>query len=108
MIATPVADLARRARRWQRALKETGVSMAVVASESTVGGGSLPGQTLPTRALALEVPSPDALAGRLRAADPPVIARIEGDRLLLDPRTVLPEQDATLIEVLRAVLAAET
>jgi len=106
MIATPATDLARRARRWQRALKETGVPMAIVAAESTVGGGSLPGQTLPTRALAIEVPSPDALAGRLRAADPPVIARIEGDRLLLDPRAVLPEQDATLIKVLRAVLSA--
>ena len=106
MIATPVANLARRARRWQRALKETGVPMAVVVAESTIGGGSLPGQILPTRALALEVPSPDALAGRLRAADPPVIARIEGDRLLLDPRAVLPEQDVTLIRVLRAALAA--
>jgi len=108
MIATPVAALARRARKWQRALKETGVPMAVVAAESTVGGGSLPGQTLATRALALEVPSPDALAARLRAAEPPVIARIEGNRLLLDPRTVLPEQDVTLIKVLRAVLAAGT
>jgi L-seryl-tRNA(Ser) seleniumtransferase len=108
MIAAPAPDLARRARRWQRALKETGVPMAVVAAESTVGGGSLPGQILPTRALALEVPSPDVLAARLRAADPPVIARIEGDRLLLDPRAVLPEQDAALIKVLRAALAAGT
>jgi L-seryl-tRNA(Ser) seleniumtransferase len=58
--------------------------------------------------LALEVPSPDGLAARLRAADPPIIARIEGERLLLDPRAVLPEQDATLIKVLRAVLAAAT
>jgi L-seryl-tRNA(Ser) seleniumtransferase len=106
MIAAPAPDLARRAHRWRRALKETGIPMAVVVAESTVGGGSLPGQTLPTRALALEVPSPDALAARLRAADPPVIARIEGDRLLLDPRTVLPEQDAALIKVLRVALAA--
>ena len=66
MIAIPLATLARRARQWQRALKETGIPMAVVAAESTIGGGSLPGQTLPTRALALEVPSPDALAARLR------------------------------------------
>ncbi len=105
MIATPVEALARRARKWQRALKETGVPTAVVAAESTVGGGSLPGQTLPTRALALEVPSPDALAARLRAADPPVVTRIEDDRLLLDPRTVLPEQDGALVEVMRATLA---
>ncbi|MEJ2555389.1 MAG: L-seryl-tRNA(Sec) selenium transferase [Anaerolineae bacterium] len=104
MIATPVQVLARRARKWQRALKEAGAPMSVVAVESTVGGGSLPGQTLPTRALALEVSSPDALAAHLRAADLPIVARIEDDRLLLDPRTVLPEQDTVLIEVVRAAL----
>ncbi len=105
MIATPLQVLARRTRKWQRALKEAGALTNVVAAESTVGGGSLPGQTLPTRALALEVSSPDALAAHLRAADPPVVARIEDDRLLLDPRTVLPEQDTMLIEVVRAALA---
>jgi L-seryl-tRNA(Ser) seleniumtransferase len=104
MIATPIEVLARRARKWQRALQVAGAPISVVAAESTVGGGSLPGQTLPTRALALEVPSPDALAARLRAANPPVVARIEDDRLLLDPRTVLPEQDTMLIEVVRATL----
>jgi L-seryl-tRNA(Ser) seleniumtransferase len=106
MIATSVQVLARRARKWQRALKEAGAPIAVVAAESTVGGGSLPGQTLPTRALALQVPSPDALAAHLRAVAPPVVARIEDDRLLLDPRTVLPEQDTMLIEAVRAALAA--
>jgi L-seryl-tRNA(Ser) seleniumtransferase len=112
MIATPVEALARRARKWQRALKETDVPMAVVAAESTVGGGSLPGQTLPTRALALQIPSPDDLAARLRHPElvegPPVVARIEDDQLLLDPRTVLPEQDATLVEMIRVVLSAES
>jgi L-seryl-tRNA(Ser) seleniumtransferase len=106
MIDTPVEALARRARKWQRALKEAGTPLSIVAAESTVGGGSLPGQTLPTRALALEVPSPDALAARLRAADPPTVARIEDDRLLLDPRTVLPEQDTALIETMRDALAS--
>ncbi len=106
MINTPVEALARRARKWQRALKEAGTPLSVVAAESTVGGGSLPGQTLPTRALALEVPSPDALAARLRAAYPPTVARIEDDRLLLDPRTVLPEQDTALIETIRDALAS--
>ena len=104
MIATPLETLTRRARKWQRALKEVDVPLSVVAAESTVGGGSLPGQTLATRALALQVPSPDSLAARLRAADPPVVARIEDEQLLLDPRTVLPEQDAALVNVLRAVL----
>jgi L-seryl-tRNA(Ser) seleniumtransferase len=107
MIATSFETLTRRARKWQRALREVGVPLNVVAAESTVGGGSLPGQTLPTRALALQVPSPDSLAARLRAADPPVVARIEDERLLLDPRTVLPEQDAALVKVLRVTLASE-
>jgi L-seryl-tRNA(Ser) seleniumtransferase len=120
MIATPLEALDRRARKWQRALKESGVPMGVVATKSTVGGGSLPGQILPTQALALEVPSPDALAARLRHPastwdsatgrlidESPVIARIEDNRLLLDPRTVLPEQDETLVKVVGAALAAE-
>lgn len=119
MITTPLETLARRARKWQRALKGTGVPMDVVPAESTVGGGSLPGQTLPTWALALEVPSPDALAARLRqgtrepaqAPDlveaPPLVARIEDNRLLLDPRTVLPEQDGALIKTMEAALSAQ-
>lgn len=73
----------------------------VVRSESTVGGGSLPGDTLPTWVLAAGVDQPDAAAAHLRQHQPPVIARVAGDRLLLDPRTVLPEQDDTLIAALK-------
>jgi L-seryl-tRNA(Ser) seleniumtransferase len=109
MIATPLEALARRARQWQRVLQDTGVPMQVVAAVSTVGGGSLPGQSLSTRALAIGVPAPDALAARLRSpeltAGPPIVARIEDDQLLLDPRTVLPEQDATLVEGVRRALS---
>jgi len=107
MMAMPLETLTRRARKWQRALSGVGVPLSVVVAESTVGGGSLPGQTLPTRALALEVSSPDTLATRLRAADPPIVARIEDDRLLLDPRTVLPEQDAMLVEAVRTTIEGE-
>jgi len=111
MIATPLEELRRRVRKWQRALQATGIPTAVVATQSTVGGGSLPGQSLPSQALALEVASPDALAARLRCpapgGGPPVVARIEADRLLLDARAVLPDQDSILVEVIRAALAAE-
>lgn len=55
--------------------------------------------------MALEGPRPNALAARLRQADPPVIARVEDDRLALDPRTVLPEQDPDLLAGLRQALA---
>ena len=71
----------------------------VVPGRSAVGGGSLPGETLPTHLVALSAASPDAVAARLRAGDPPVITRIEDGRLVLDPRTVLPEQEATLYQL---------
>mgnify|MGYP000844245063 CR=1 FL=1 len=73
----------------------------VIPSESTVGGGSLPGETLPTWALSPRVEGPNAAAARLRAHQPPVIARVAQGRLLLDPRTVLPEQDADLLAALK-------
>lgn len=110
MISTDVNSLARRAQKWRRALYNVPqlakLSLTVVDSASTVGGGSLPGQTLPTKALALAVPSVDALAARLRQVHPPVIARIDNNQLLLDPRTVLPEQDKALIVILKQVLTS--
>jgi L-seryl-tRNA(Ser) seleniumtransferase len=74
----------------------------VVETRSTVGGGSLPGETQPSRAVALNGDA-EALARALRMAPTPVIGRIEHDRLLLDLRTVLPEQDALLAEQVRTV-----
>jgi len=73
----------------------------IITAQSTVGGGSLPGDTLPTWAFAPRVAQPNAAAARLRGNDPPVIARVSEDRLLLDPRTVLPEQDALVIAALK-------
>jgi L-seryl-tRNA(Ser) seleniumtransferase len=99
MIAQSEASLERRARTWVRQLKGRGVPARVVPGRSTVGGGSLPGETLPTRLVALELGSPDAIATRLRAGDPPVIARIEDDCLVLDPRTIQPEQDVMLLRL---------
>jgi L-seryl-tRNA(Ser) seleniumtransferase len=96
MISQDEATLQRRARTWVRRLKGLGVQASVVPGRSTVGGGSLPGETLPTQLVALDAASPDAVATQLRSAGSPVIARIEEDRLVLDPRTVLPEQEAVL------------
>jgi L-seryl-tRNA(Ser) seleniumtransferase len=75
----------------------------VVETRSAVGGGSLPGQTQPSEAVGFEADSADGLAARLRRADPPVISRIEDGRVLLDLRSVLPEQDAELEQAVRAV-----
>jgi L-seryl-tRNA(Ser) seleniumtransferase len=113
MIAARPEQLARRAGKWRRALQKMPhlptLSSQILDSVSTVGRGSLPGQTLPTKVLAIAAESIETLAEKLRRADdsPPVIARIEGDRLLLDPRTVLPEQDKLLISALKKTLGNE-
>lgn len=100
MIARPIAELEATARQWADS-----VGGEVVAGESTVGGGSLPGATLPTALLAIDPAraglSTDAFAARLRAADPPVIARISADRVVFDPRTVLPGQESDLLTTLK-------
>jgi L-seryl-tRNA(Ser) seleniumtransferase len=70
----------------------------VVQGMSAIGGGSAPGVELPTWLIAIEKTgtTPDALEALLRGATPPIVARIEGDRVLLDLRTVLPGQDSAL------------
>ncbi len=94
MIARPLDDIRQTAEKWAAQ-----VGGEVIAGESAVGGGSLPGETLPTALLALDVPQPDAFMERLRAAEPPVIGRIAGGRVLFDPRTVLPGQDQDLMRI---------
>lgn len=89
-----------RAEAWREALG----GGEVVKSESTVGGGSLPDESLPTFVLALNVKSPEKFLKKLREANPPVIARTENDRVLLDPRTVLTGQDDVLLVVLRKTI----
>lgn len=89
-----------RAEAWRDALGQG----EVVESESTVGGGSLPGESMPTFVLALQVKSPDKFLKKLREANPPVIARTWNDQVLLDPRTVL--LDDLFLQVLKQVLHA--
>jgi L-seryl-tRNA(Ser) seleniumtransferase len=69
----------------------------VVEGESTVGGGSLPDESFPTFLLSLSVESPDRFLKILRAQNPPIIARTASDKVLLDPRTVLAEQEGALL-----------
>ncbi|WP_376797492.1 L-seryl-tRNA(Sec) selenium transferase [Thermogemmatispora sp.] len=108
MIALPLSRLQERAERWARTLQAQGFAAQVRPGESTIGGGSLPGETLPTALLALEagqVPcSLEELARRLRARPLPIVGRILRDALLLDPRTVLEEQDEELLTGLLACL----
>jgi L-seryl-tRNA(Ser) seleniumtransferase len=100
MISASQEAVHTRARTWVEALGQG----EVVQGESTIGGGSLPGETLPTSLLALTVRSPNRVAKQLRLAQPPIIARLENDRVMLDPRTVLPEQDTILLEAINQIL----
>jgi len=102
MIAAQPSEIKSQAERWATSL-DTGT---VIAGESTVGGGSLPGETLPTSLLALQVGKPHRFLKQLRSQHPPVIARTQDDNVLIDPRTVLPEQGEALLAALRNALAA--
>jgi L-seryl-tRNA(Ser) seleniumtransferase len=93
MIATSADTLQQRTEDWMNAL---GMG-EVISSQSTVGGGSLPDETLPTFVLALSVHSPNRFLERLRQCQPPVIARLEADKVFFDPRTIFPEQDPELL-----------
>ncbi len=104
MIALSPEAILGRARRLAEGIRSLGAEAEIVEGHSTVGGGSLPGETLPTHLVALRVPSADALARQLRLGDPAVIARIEADRLLLDLRTVPPERDDEVLAALDRAL----
>ncbi len=102
MIAATRGELDARAKKWTERLCAAKLDAAAIDAESTVGGGSLPGETLPTRAVAITIASPDEFAARLRQNVPPIVARIEEGRLVFDPRTVLPaEEDALLAGIER-------
>ena len=102
MISAPLAALEQRAAQWRERI---GSSAGVVQGESAIGGGSLPGETLPTWPLVLSTGHADRLALALRRQSPPVVGRIEDGRLYLDPRTVLPEQDNDLVQAVQRALS---
>jgi L-seryl-tRNA(Ser) seleniumtransferase len=100
--STPIETIAARAEQISGALRSSALRVELIAGMSTLGGGTAPASALPTRLLALSLGSlsPDALETRLRSLDPPVVARIEHDRVVLDLRTVLPDDDDLLATVL--------
>ena len=100
MIAAPTEQIQARAQGWVKSIGQG----EVIQGESTVGGGSLPGETLPTFLVALQVRSPKRFLERLRQAQPPIVARAQDDRVVFDPRTVLPEQDEALLAGLSVAL----
>lgn len=112
MLSMNPAELAGLAGALRRRLRHRlGAAAAVecLAGTSRAGGGSLPGADLPTTLVAVTPGdiSPEDLATRLRAAFPPVLARINDNKLLLDPRTLLPGDDVVLVEALGHILSPE-
>jgi L-seryl-tRNA(Ser) seleniumtransferase len=104
MISQPLAEIDRRARSWSGSLDRLA---QVIDGESLIGGGSLPGATLPTRLVAIGDARKPSLAQKaarhLRLQNPPIVGRINENILLLDPRTVPPDEDKIVIKALRLV-----
>jgi L-seryl-tRNA(Ser) seleniumtransferase len=101
MISQPLKVIRERANEWIRFLGQG----QIIEGKSTVGGGSLPGETLPTWLVAIKHQHPNQLLDLLREAQPPIIARLEEDHLVLDPRTVLINQENILLNNLNKILA---
>jgi L-seryl-tRNA(Ser) seleniumtransferase len=106
MLTRTPESIEARAAAVAAALEPSGVyGFEIVDGRSTIGGGTAPGLTLPTRLLAVSRVgfSAAALESALRRLDPPVIARIERDRLVLDLRTVFEDEDQALVHGLQTV-----
>jgi L-seryl-tRNA(Ser) seleniumtransferase len=100
MICRPPDEIRVKVEQWADIL---GIG-EVLPGLSTVGGGSLPEETLPTYLLALDVNQPNKFLQKLRAMDPPLIGRIESEKVVFDPRTVFEEQESTLLDHIKQAL----
>ena len=107
MLSTSLDSVRSRAQAWQSRLAELGVAVELAAAESTVGGGSLPGERLPTIVVVITPRQGGAtdVLRRLREHEPPVIGRIVEERVLLDPRTVLPDEDDVVVDAVAGALS---
>jgi L-seryl-tRNA(Ser) seleniumtransferase len=110
MLGMPMAELRQRAEQLAQHLQQLpGISLTDVEDDRAyVGGGSLPDQAMPSVVVELQardVPD-DELARRLRTGEPAVLGRVRDGKLVLDLRTIFPEQDAALVEAIRAALDA--
>ena len=104
MLSASADEIGQRAAALVEGLGACACHCELVPGRSMVGGGSLPGQSLPTMLIAVTTPEPQALTARLRTGSPAVVGRIDDDRLLLDLRTVLPLQEEALAASLRDAL----
>jgi len=119
MISTPLDVLKKRAKNIGAQLKKSGISISITESKSTVGGGSLPGETLPAIVISVQsfgtspqdksAPSVDLSADRqaklFREQSPPIIGRIEDEKFVLDLRTIFPDQDDLMVKAIKNIFA---
>ena len=109
MISTPLEVLQKRAEKIKDELKKSGIEVTIQKSQSTIGGGSLPGETLPTIIISVSSVDPsvdlsvDQQARLFREQSPPIIGRIEDDKFVLDLRTVFPHQDETVVSAIKNI-----
>ncbi|MBN1536599.1 MAG: L-seryl-tRNA(Sec) selenium transferase [Anaerolineales bacterium] len=101
MISMPLEQITTRANNWQKMLN----AGEVINGLSTVGGGSLPGETLPTTLFSIEIKNPQAVLKKLRNNKLAIVARIQNDRIVFDPRTVLIEQEEVFTRSLKTILS---
>ena len=101
MIFTSADELRSRAERVCAALD---LNAKVLKSESPIGGGSTPDQVLPTWVVAIAAPNPNAFEKRLRLGEPPVVARIEQHRIVLDMRTIAPSEIDALVAAVKSAV----
>ena len=107
MMQLSKTEIAHRAEALGLNLKSNKLRADLIDGESLIGGGSAPSAVLPTTLIAVTCDrlSATELAARLRASDLPIVARVEEGRVLLDLRTVFPEQDEVLVRALLQIAA---
>jgi L-seryl-tRNA(Ser) seleniumtransferase len=105
MMRLSKAEIGTRAETMAQQIASASLHVEIIDGESVIGGGAAPSAVLPTRLLAISYDgsSADQLAERLRSSNPPIIARVEEGQVLLDLRTVFPQQDELVAKALEAL-----
>ena len=100
-------EIGERAEALATQIRSSKLSIEITDGESVIGGGAAPSSVLPTRLLAISCDgrSADDLSARLRASDPPIVARVEQGRVLLDLRTVFADQDPVIVAALKRIVS---
>jgi len=100
MISAETGGIKKRAESWKKSMKIG----EVIQSQSMVGGGSLPGETLPTWVWAIDHDHPQKILASLREGSPVVIGRIDNDQVVFDPRTILPQFDKAFVGAVKNIM----